>query len=752
MKNHLISCALLVALFSCGKKSGQNSGGSPNPANGSGPSLSREDALNQMSPDQRAALEKWQASPEKDCNADAILNGAITGEYVDLNLISSRLGNASLAKLTDVKWALLTPGDIPGGLQTSKRNSETQLNDQTTAKIDIQTQREGGICEVKIFGATIAKIQLARDISYFALGNADKSTEIEVSLDKSDASNSTGFMQYFFYVKNVLSDAFKAHLFDAKPEDLENLSKLVNINKEKLKNFRSSASLVTSSQANWAPFATSDRFLNIKGDFSAATSLLLEPATFQIVIPAQSWTLEGGKVLWTLPILYSAEKSSTVGNLKIKLKADKNNFLPVVREANNKDAISCLKSRQIVLRNEVDPFQVSFDDAAGGCGVLLKSSYEKAFLEDDKEFFPALFKNVYPQKNFKLNGWDAVFVSLLENIWESKGAEHIVENISTAAVSGADLPIAVKFQQHATLLQSLWKDSEELFRVKLEQQIREFARSWTLRFFQLSPNKEVLQRVFKAAEKTGVALPEIKDKLLYSQTSLPSEIPAGIENLESMSAELLKNLAEYRATLKQFDLESVGQKKVADIFNHPVTENDLAQWKTHLNNMIWFREKELSFASNNESGRKNKLHDFMEKGLVEGWSAPQTEGFFKMAELASLKLRCDYLTTPVEQINCAAGDKMSAAKGNLLDPAFEGRYAKLAPIFAEIYKKESTEFDLKNKLDNFWDPIWKNCSNEIFSERSSKLVSLVDAINGTEDFSRKYKLKNELSDLIKDCN
>ena len=168
--------------------------------------------------------------------------------------------------------------------------------------------------------------------------------------------------------------------------------------------------------------------------------------------------------------------------------------------------------------------------------------------------------------------------------------------------------------------------------------------------------------------------------------------------------------------------------------------------------MLTFREKELTYAAKIDGTRKDSILKVMERGVEEGWSATQTDQYFSMAEMAALKSNCAFWTSPVERIECAAGDKMSAAKGNLLDPAFEGRYAKLAPIFAEIYKKESTEFDLKIKLDNFWDPIWKNCSNEIFSERSSKLVSLVDAINGSEDFSRKYKLQNELSDLINDCN
>ena len=553
MKNHLISCALLVALFSCGKKSGQNSGGSPNPADGSGPSLSREDALNQMSPEQRAHLEKWQNSPEKDCNAVAILNGAISGEYVDLNLISSKLENNSLAKLPDGKWAILSPGSQPGGLQTTKHNSGQQVNGQSVNKIDIQTSRDGGVCEVKIFGATVAKIQLATGISYLAFGNADKNTEIVV--ERFDSQNPSRAAQVFTNFANPLSRAFNSHFLFAKPADLESLALFVNIKKEKIKNFQSSSALVLPAQENWAPFAFSNQYLSIKGDSSLAAFRFLESTTFQIVMPAMAWTPESAKVLWTLPVIYSAEKMSTSGSVKFKLNSDKNNFLPVVRESNNKDAISCLKSRLFVLKNEAEPFQVSFDNAAGSCSILLKSNYENAFLQDDKEFLPKMFKNVSPQRNISLNGWDSIFVSLLEKIWESKGAEKIVENVATTEVSGVELPIASKFQQNAILVEGAWQNSGELFRPTLIQKTRYLASSWTLRFFEQAPDTVVLNRVFKAAEATFSALPEISNDIIASQAELPNEIPKGIENLENMSADFLKNIVDYRTTLKLFKLD-----------------------------------------------------------------------------------------------------------------------------------------------------------------------------------------------------
>jgi hypothetical protein len=146
---------------------------------------------------------------------------------------------------------------------------------------------------------------------------------------------------------------------------------------------------------------------------------------------------------------------------------------------------------------------------------------------------------------------------------------------------------------------------------------------------------------------------------------------------------------------------------------------------------------------------------FGRRTLVEAWTAQEFEDLEVLTGVTKARSSCRDLSATVSLMNCFPVATYSRYSGALLDPSLSGRYVDLArqltPKLDRLSKKPDNTSFVDMLVNEFFSPLWKNCSTNAFASQRDRLLPLVDKMLDSEP-SERTELEKEGREILRDCS
>lgn len=742
-----LAMAPLFFLAACGgsdSKSGEHPGELR-------PAGSPDEALGRLNAADRASFDAWRAKLDKNCSTNAIFSPDKDTEarspLLDANLLEARAPEGTLT--ADARFVLLGRGETPSGESKSVFSRSENINGRMY-QLEAQALRRGGTCTVSLYGQTVFETTVFERVQIAASQNGQATSDEVLSRPEVVPSRTGEFAQLKDHeISQLLAKALAprdwTRAFVAERLGLAEayVARRFSVNPTEAPLFGAAHVFDFQGQTPESPFLAWTRGVSsITGPTDAVTALL----------SASEMNFNGyfrfGAKLRTLQ--FKVRVQTVEGDARVrKYRLASAKLLPSATVSDTV-ATTCYRRRLAALQafEETSPgtHKIAAPDygfVAGPCEVF-SGDFMEAILgaEDIRRGIGAKLARIEASSTTSYRGWDLAVTQMAHKLVE-RGAS--VKD--TFAEPGQNIPVLAQVDTNLqTALEGLRT------RTTLEPMRGELlttALHWAFRGN--SPDvakfRDILAALANSVDPFLNSTRELHAKLRNEPLDHDAELAfaAGLTEAYKTAGRRGMELARTLELTPPF----------GDVIQTQLSLDSLSTYVARLEAANAFATRDRARAGQSYSFART-LKNVIEKGLKENWSAATYEELERVAPVARFQTMCEHYSSVSEWADCISLSDFSVGAKGLLSPAVNGRYGRLAaryetffPLLEPSQKYFSLRYDL---VHPFFEPLWKECTNEEFETRAATLDGRVRAAAAEKNDSKRWTLEQKIRELLRqDC-
>ncbi len=266
-----------------------------------------------------------------------------------------------------------------------------------------------------------------------------------------------------------------------------------------------------------------------------------------------------------------------------------------------------------------------------------------------------------------------------------------------------------------------------------------------------------LETYLKAVTNSYDALPTSTSSLINQLSYDPDVFPGAVDRALELADETKEKIFRVRGMAEEISLSGQVNMLMFDKFLQETPDlTTLDRWVETLQGLKQLRADDIKrLTERDKNSYGSQFTWFGRRTLVEAWTAQEFEDLEVLTGVTKARSSCRDLSATVSLMNCFPVATYSRYSGALLDPSLSGRYVDLArqltPKLDRLSKKPDNTSFVDMLVNEFFSPLWKNCSTNAFASQRDRLLPLLDKMLDSEP-SERAELEKEGREILRDCS
>lgn len=707
-----------------------------------------------LPPQTQAALAAWKAAPLKACDPKAALGlqePAAADLHIDLSVAFAKSGSNAFVEAEGGPVRAVVQGyGTASGLQERSTTETASINGSATT-VAASTHYTGGICTLRIADKVEAVVRLATSLEigqgFDPAAKANGRIFLSMAAPRFQGSPTqanlrlTGPLTPYFRPRNADVDLVLSSLGISPTAQSRALVKVVQASGW------DTARLTAPASSAWT---SDEEFIGM----NLSKVLFDEPQTLELEIrqkilpmrlPDDSVVGKPRMQAYKVVLQTPQTRGGEILVRKVEFLGEKS--------FSTQEAIACINERDELLSilQPASPERLApaFGDLLNGCKALHHDLRNQ--MESSGTFAQLIERHVGmvpPGEHVSWNGWDGAVISSaialhdaekdIRKILDPNGATLLIPAVIDALDAADD---ALANAPGLTLL---------------GDQVRETALATALR----GGNNGTLGATCKTLEPLVNPLQPALERLLTAFANGENTTNA-IAFASTIDAKYLAVARELRDSAVKAGMTDWVSQKLAATLEEKTQLASLQSWLGTTSLLPGFVERENK--RNPRGAGSRHRASTMSMMITENFSDQDIWDFETLALLRRFDLMASeaFPKDASDMANDAGLDAFGKRPNQLLAPAFARRYVSFAAAVAPYLEalaqsQDPTAFSARSKAEdvakslvNFGRPLWLECSNSVFAERSAQLAALLGKLKTANSAVERWSIDSDIDEILR---